>query len=43
MGHTAVATDLISAGADKEARDEDQNTPLHLAAQEGKLEASKAF
>jgi ankyrin repeat protein len=35
-GAKAVATVLIEAGANKEARDENQRTPLHLAAELGK-------
>ncbi len=41
MGHTEIATALISAEAIIDAKNEFDYTPLHLAAQEGKLEVAK--
>ncbi len=39
MGHTEVARTLVNAGADINARTEENETPLMMAAQKGRLEA----
>ena len=42
-GHPAVVLYLCEQGADKEARNRDSNTPLHLVARWGRLHVVQYF
>lgn len=37
-GHTNIVRSLINAGADKNVKDFDENTPLHYASEYGHIE-----
>ena len=41
FGHCEIIRALLDAGADPEAKDQDELTPLYLACQEGQVEAAK--
>ena len=43
LGHAECLRNLLAAGAEKEAKEERGNTPLHLAAQEGRAEVVKVL
>jgi ankyrin repeat protein len=43
QGHDSIVSALLTAGANRNARDQDGNTPLHKAAWRGNAEAAKVL